>query len=111
MASMNSSASGSDNINQCDTNKSAESVVIGNTMASPIRKEQLANPLPVIMRTPSVPSPKPSTATSRDPNPKRRCLAVTFNIPDSELSHSLPNISLLSKCVKNMSIENEPDRK
>ncbi|CAF1662016.1 unnamed protein product [Adineta ricciae] len=102
MASMNSSASGSDNMTQCDTNKSVEPVVIDNTMASP---------LPVIMRTPSVPSPKPSTATSRDPNPKRRCLAVTFNIPDSGLSNSLPNISLLSKCVKNMSIENEPDRK
>ncbi|CAF1541596.1 unnamed protein product [Adineta ricciae] len=98
MASMNSSASGSDNMTQCDTNKSAEPVVMDNTMASP---------LPVIMRIPSAPSP----ATSRDPNPKRRCLAVTFNKPDSGLSNSLPNISLLSKGVKNMSIENEPDRK
>ncbi|CAF1481308.1 unnamed protein product [Adineta ricciae] len=111
MASINNSASGSDNINQCNTNNASEPMDISNTMASSIRKEQLANRLPIITPTPSVPSPRTPRAIPRDPDPKRRCLEVTFKLSDSGLSNSLPNISLLSKCVKNMSIENESDQK
>ncbi|CAF0987914.1 unnamed protein product [Adineta ricciae] len=84
---------------------------ISYTVSPTIQKDQLANPLPVITRTPSVPSPKTLKATPRDPNPKPRGLRVTFNIPDSGLSNSLSNVRLLSKCVKNMSIKNEPDQK
>ncbi|UJR12993.1 hypothetical protein I4U23_000019 [Adineta vaga] len=85
---------------------------IEDIVTSPVQTEQCPSLASSIIRTPSAPLPRASASVAQDPSQTPRRQVVTFQLPgEVDPTIQLPNMSLLWRSIKNMSLEKKPGQK